>query len=358
MVDLSAIGTTLFSSFGCMLIGYLVHRSAMLGDDARKGVATLYAKLVFPTMVFAGVADIDIATIDASLVQVILASKAVLAALVVVYCWVALRARRGPDALAHAAMLAMAASHSFDVTMGVPLCRLLFPSDVAYIYLNQSVQLVIINPILFVLMELAGGGGDTAGGGKVRAVAYGVLSNPLVVMTVLGLAAGQAFGPGGLPAPLAALAKQVAGAGPFLGFLTLGFALATLGGTATPDLGLTAVLTAAKLVLMPHLYAALASRLACPAPPAFLSFLGALPASASVYSLSLTKQLSPAVVGPLVPATMLLCVALCLLPLWPPSADVHASVVLQAGVALGGVVGMRLAASSGGDATAAKKKAA
>ena len=39
MVDLSAIGTTLFSSFGCMLIGYLVHRSAMLGDDARKGVA-------------------------------------------------------------------------------------------------------------------------------------------------------------------------------------------------------------------------------------------------------------------------------------------------------------------------------
>ena len=127
----------------------------------------------------------------------------------------------------------MAASHSFDVTLGVPLAKLLFPSDVAYVYLNQSVQLVLVNPILLILLETGGKGGST------RAVLTGVLSNPLVVMTALGLMAGQAF-PAGLPVAVAALAKQVAAAGAFLGFLTLGFAISTLGGTATKDLALAA----------------------------------------------------------------------------------------------------------------------
>ena len=49
------------------------------------------------------------------------------------------------------------------------------------------------------------------------------------------------------------------------------------------------VLAAFKMLLMPALYASLASSLGCSAPPPFLSFLGALPASASVYSLSLVK---------------------------------------------------------------------
>ena len=72
-----------------------------------------------------------------------------------------------------------------------------------------------------------------------------------------------------------------------------------------------AVLNAAKLVAMPLLYTACAHGFGCSADPAFLSFVGTLPASASVYSLTMTKQLSPRIVGPLVPASMLLCVALC-----------------------------------------------
>lgn len=348
-VDLSAVGITLFTSFGCMAVGVVAHRTGVFSADARKGIATLYAKIVFPTMVFAGVSAIDMKTIDTSLVLVMLASKAALAALVVVYCSIALRGQRGADTLAHAGALAMAASHSFDVTLGVPLCKLLFPEHVAYVYLNQSVQLVLVNPVLLVLIETAGGGG---GSGRIGAIAYAVVTNPLVVMTALGLTAGQLF-PAGLPAAPAALAKQVAAAGPFLGFLTLGFALATLGATAPSDLGLSAVLCAAKLVIMPLLYTAFAGRLGCTAAPAYLDFLGTLPASASVYSLTLTKQLSPTVVGPLVPASMLLCVALCLLPLWPAAMDAQALPVLRAIIAVAGVLGLR-AAAGGGHAPKAK----
>ena len=122
-------------------------------------------------------------------------------------------------------------------------------------------------------------------------------------MTVLGLIAGQAF-PAGLPAPLAVLGRQVANAGPFLGFLALGFAMASLGHTSGADVGHAAVLCAAKLVLMPLLYRALARTLRCEAAPELLAFLGGLPATASVYSLCRTKALSPRIVGPLVPASI------------------------------------------------------
>lgn len=85
-------------------------------------------------------------------------------------------------------MLAMAATHSFDVTWGVPLARLSHPSEVSYVYLNQSVQLVLVNPLLLVLMEL-----NTSSTGSLRSrlkgiILNGVLKNPLVSLL------GQAFG--------------------------------------------------------------------------------------------------------------------------------------------------------------------
>ena len=170
-------------------------------------------------------------------------------------------------------------------------------------------------------------------------------------MTVLGLAAGQAF-PSGLPRRWP---RSVGG------WLTParssaswhGFAIASLGGTTSSELGVSAALCAAKLVLMPLLYAVYANIITCDVTPELLTFLGTLPASASVYSLTLTRGLSPSIVGPLVPASMLLCVALNLLPLWPPAAAVAASDVLRAAIGVGGAVfALRVATS---DSRSAKR---
>merc|ERR1711871_152153 len=291
---LSSVGIVTFSSFGCMFIGFCIHRSGMLTDTSCRGVATLYAKVVFPCMVFVGVAAIDFQSIDTMLMLVILAAKATLATIVVAYSAISLSPTHR-NAIAHAGAWAMAAPHSFDVTLGVPLLKVPFPKAVAYAYLNQSVQLVLINPVLLVLME---SGGDGTTSARLRKAATGVATNPLVVMTVAGLLAGALF-PQGLPAPIAALARQVAGAGPFLGFLALGFAMATIGGTTPTDAGSSCVLCAAKLLLMPLLYLGYARLLDCGEDTGLLLFLGGLPASASVYSLLLTRDLSPKVVGPL-----------------------------------------------------------
>jgi predicted permease len=305
MASLAAVGVSMFACFGCMLIGVYVQLGHVISDPARKGVAALYARIVFPTMVFCGVAEIDVNALDRSLLLVIFASKTAVAAAVLACGSAALRSTHDQRSLAHAAAWAMAATHSFDVTLGVPLARVLHPQSVAYVYLNQAVQLILVNPALLVLMESGGDGQAASGGaatiaGAVRAVA----SNPLVIMTVAGLLAGQLV-PAGLPAPLAALAKQVAGAGPFLGFLSLGFAIASARETSRASLGASAALCAAKLVLMPLLYTAVAGAVGCEASPALLCFLGSLPASASVYSLTVTTRLSPKVVGPLVPTSWL-----------------------------------------------------
>ena len=68
---------------------------------------------------------------------VILLSKAAVAAVCVAFGWRTLWPLHGRAALSHAAMYAMAASHSFDVTLGIPLATELFPTLVAYVYANQ-----------------------------------------------------------------------------------------------------------------------------------------------------------------------------------------------------------------------------
>jgi hypothetical protein len=95
-------------------------------------------------------------------------------------------------------------------------------------------------------------------------------------------------------------------------------------GTSSLEVRHCAVLCALKLLLMPALYLGLAPLLACSTDPAFLLFLATMPASASVYSLALTKGLSPRVIGPLVPLSMLLSVALVLEPIVPAAAAMHA----------------------------------
>jgi len=95
---------------------------------------------------------------------------------------------------------------------------------------------------------------------------------------------------------------------------------------------------------MPLVYVSISDVIGCTLDPAFLQFLGTLPASASVYSLCLSRDLSPRVVGPLVPASMLLCAALSLLPLLQPSESGYfgfgAVGLVRALIAIGGVTGI------------------
>jgi predicted permease len=109
------VGVVMAASFSTMVLGSRL--SSSLGPEARKGISYLYANLVFPAMVFRGVAALDLSGVDRNLLLTILLSKLAVATACLLFGLVAL----GSRGLPHAAAYAMAASHSFDVTMGVPI---------------------------------------------------------------------------------------------------------------------------------------------------------------------------------------------------------------------------------------------
>ena len=78
-----------------------------------------------------------LAELDVTVLLVVFLSKALVAAVCVGFGRATLGTMHGRASLSHAAMYAMAASHSFDVTLGIPLATELFPTLVAYVYANQ-----------------------------------------------------------------------------------------------------------------------------------------------------------------------------------------------------------------------------
>ena len=144
----SPLLSTLFSSFGCMGLGLYMRSASVLSATQCQGLAKLYASCVFPTMLFLGVFEINAREMETSLLLTMAAAKAALALLVTLCIAALLKPTHGKAALAHAvtnrhetttkallsllplppspyrqATLAMAASHSFDVTLGVPLAK-------------------------------------------------------------------------------------------------------------------------------------------------------------------------------------------------------------------------------------------
>mmetsp|Transcript_11957 Transcript_11957/g.20188 ORF Transcript_11957/g.20188 Transcript_11957/m.20188 type:complete len:354 (-) Transcript_11957:407-1468(-) len=313
MSDLtSRLALVIGTSFGMMSIGAGTARSGLLGTEGRKGVSALYAKVVFPVVVFRGVAAINLVGIDASVLLVMLAAKYTVAFAGVALGCVLLGRVHKKLALAHGAMWGMAVSHSFDVTLGVPIATVLYPANLPYVFLNQTMQLVLVNPVLLCLIELAKSS-NTSTARLLATIIRGVCTNPLVVMTVLGLASAY-YLPDGLPLLISTLGKQVADAGQFLGFASLGFAMAAIGSTTIDEACHCVLLCALKIGATPLLYQLYATAFRCNAGSEMLVFLGSLPASASVFALSLTSDFSPKVLGPLVPSSLLLTVALVLLP--------------------------------------------
>lgn len=78
-----------------------------------------------------------LAELDVTVLLVVFLSKALVAAVCVGFGRATLGTMHGRAWLSHAAMYAMAASHSFDVTLGIPLATELFPTLVDYVYANQ-----------------------------------------------------------------------------------------------------------------------------------------------------------------------------------------------------------------------------
>ncbi len=203
-VDLEKLYPALVECFGIVFLGYLAAKFSMVSEVESRGLAAFTGTFALPALVFRSLVILDFGAVSWSFLTGILVSKAVLFAVVVLGSLLALR----PADPARAGLFAIFVTQSNDFALGYPILEAMYghsyPQIPMYMYLMAPISLVILNPIGFVLMEYSAAGrnnGDqqwgenSSSGGRINVlnIAKNIATNPIIFMTVAGVAANFIF---------------------------------------------------------------------------------------------------------------------------------------------------------------------
>ncbi|CAH8625681.1 unnamed protein product [Heterobilharzia americana] len=200
----------LVQCFGVIILGYLAGRWKIFPESQAKGLGSYVTKFALPSVFFRAMVTIDFAGICWLFVLAVSVSK--LIAFLMAMTFTFLISRRCH--LGIAAIVAMFVSQSNDVALAYPILNALFPDLANYVYLFAPVQLIVLNPFAYFLLELERVKSNTgelkplmnnrmeimnsqenansliSNGNRFRQfmqVLFNVLKNPLLFMTVIGV---------------------------------------------------------------------------------------------------------------------------------------------------------------------------
>ena len=202
-------------------------------------------KFSLPALIFTSLATLDFSNVEWSFLLAILVSKTIIFALVLIVDYVLNRN------VSRATIFAIYSTQTNDFGIGLPILESVFGHGhkfVGLLYLVAPISLIILNPIGFVLLELDKGrreNGRGSGFATFLSVLKGLLLNPVVGMTVLGLLGNFAFSskpPSHLSKFLKALGAAFSALAPFsLGLSMVGKLGGINGETLKPILTLVGV---------------------------------------------------------------------------------------------------------------------
>ena len=206
-----------------ILIGCLSRRLALFSPSEAAGISAFVGRLAMPGLLFLAMAELEIDSEAWRLVAAISAAKGLVFAITAGLCLSAL-CRRTSDSvpfaerkatwLGRAGLYAIATTQSNDFALGLPLCAAIWGGRFdSTIYLAAPVQLALLNPLGFALLEAGaeagveaaearllpsgGGGGATSSRRQLARVCSKVLRSPLVFSVVVGSAVRAALQSGG-----------------------------------------------------------------------------------------------------------------------------------------------------------------
>jgi malonate transporter and related proteins len=235
--------------FALILTGYLCGRFGMFTPEATSSINRFAAYLALPALLF--VAMTRITPDQLGQVGFMIAYLVPIAA---IYAAGFLLARARGHALAGASMSGLNASYSNVGFMGVPLCLLVFgepglqPAVVAALF-TACVQLLFA----IALIEVGENRGASVWGTAGR-VAGSLVTNPLCVAPLLGLAIGVSGVP--LPVPIERFASLLGGAATPCALICIGLFFAEQAGVRQ-DFGTIGAAIALKLLVQPAIAAVL-----------------------------------------------------------------------------------------------------
>lgn len=197
----------LVECFAVILCGYVAGRLGILPQSETKGLNTFVANFSLPCLIFLSIAELDLSSVNWMFLLAILVAKAVVFLGVAAMTLMVSR----PVNLSRAGLFAIFCTQSNDFAIGYPILVALYqnthPAYPKYLYLMAPISLVILNPLAFILMELGrsesplnntsttdapemrapGTGGYHEKFKMVYQVIKGIVLNPVVFMTALGI---------------------------------------------------------------------------------------------------------------------------------------------------------------------------
>ena len=209
--DQGELLATLLQIFATVFAGWVAGSLHVLGPQEAKGLALFVGKFSLPALVFISLASLNLDNIKWSFILAILISKSVIFTFVLVSDFLI-----NKD-ISRAAIFAIYSTQTNDFGMGLPILTSVYGQDssvVGLLYLVAPISLLFLNPIAFTLLEvdrvkLIENKESTEKGdekqhkdqhleskGSLKAllsVLKGLISNPVIAMTVLGVIANSVF---------------------------------------------------------------------------------------------------------------------------------------------------------------------
>ena len=176
-----------------MGLGWAAGASTVFNSKEARGLGLFVGKISLPALILTNLVCLDLSVIKWGFLLAVLVSKSIIFSLVLALDFLFNRN------ISRAALFAIYSTQTNDFGMGLPIMNAVYgPQDpmTGLIYLVAPISLLILNPIGFVLLEIdrKNKGGETEGGLKtVLAVLKGLLTNPVVSMTMLGVLGNLAF---------------------------------------------------------------------------------------------------------------------------------------------------------------------
>ncbi|CAH8867167.1 unnamed protein product [Trichobilharzia szidati] len=140
----------LVQCFGVIFLGYLAGRWRILPESQAKGLGSYVTKFALPSVFFRAMVTMNFAGVCWLFVLAVSISKLIAFLMAMIFTFLISRRCH----LGIAAIVAMFVSQSNDVALAYPILNALFPDLASYVYLFAPVQLVVLNPFAYFLLEL------------------------------------------------------------------------------------------------------------------------------------------------------------------------------------------------------------
>ncbi|ALC42981.1 CG7510 [Drosophila busckii] len=271
----------LVQCFGIIICGYLAGRFKIITNAETKGLGTFVGTFALPSLIFMSLVELNWGAVNWTFLLAMLISKAIVFFAVLIICLLVGR----PLNYSRAGLMSIFCTQSNDFAIGYPIVQALYkevhPEYASYLYLMAPISLAILNPIALVFMEVSKimknkeevilnptmcpetcpverinrrqGGCLGERGILVLNTIKSLFFNPLLLMTLLGVAGGLIF-PKGLPEMVSSVLRVFGQSFSATALFLLG--LKIIGGGASSErkslgLLLPSVLILVKILVLP-----------------------------------------------------------------------------------------------------------